>query len=100
MLVVGVCAVLAYWTFRPANPGSAAGSPRPTAGTSYARPRFVPVGTTRACTVPGHGPLWSQYRRVRRAMEEHRNRGWEPVHDPRPPVYGPDGWLLTFQKVR
>ena len=64
------------------------------------RARFIPVGTTRAWTVPARGPRWLQWRRVRQAMEDHRRRGWEPMHDPRPPVYGPDGWLLTFQKVR
>lgn len=101
-LVLGVCALLGWWAVRPAGEQSRRVrlSERPApAHPASARPRFVPVGTVRACTVPGGGLSWSQLRRVRRIVEDHRVRGWEPVHDPRPPLYRSDEWLLTFRKV-
>lgn len=96
-VVVGVCALLAYWTIRPARP--AAETPR-TAQAVVGRARFVPVGTRRVATVAARGSGWAQRRRVRRLLAEHRARGWEPVHDPRPPLWPGDEWLLGFQKVR
>lgn len=97
-MLVSVCALLALWTIRPAP---AATAPRSApAPVLPPRLRFVPVGTTRVFTVPGRGSGRRQRRRVFRALEDHRLRGWVPLHDPRPPLYAGDEWLLTFRKER
>lgn len=97
-MLVGVCAIVALWTIRPAPAAAWRGTPP--VPQVPPRLRFVPVGTTRVFTLPGRGSRTSQRRRVRRALEDHRLRGWEPLHDPRPPLYSGDEWLLTFRKER
>lgn len=95
VVVAVVGALLVYWAVR----GPRAGAERPLPVVADLRPRPVPVGTVRVETVPGRGPRWLQLRAVRRAITDHRVRGWVLLGDPRPPLGHPEDWTLTFQKV-
>ena len=96
IVIVLIGVVFAYWTVRAGSPRSSRPDPEPLA----VRTRFVPIGTTRVVTLPGTRLAPLQSRRLRSAVDRHRARGWELIHDPLPPAWAPAEWTLTFRKVR